>query len=71
MIIEQTISETRVRHYSDEHRRIRQVETGIVYDDAVDNVPCQYTYEETDEPIPPRELDAQEALDTIFGGGGV
>lgn len=70
MIIEQAISETRVRHYSDAHLRIRQVETGIIYDDAVDNVPCPYTYVETDEPIPPVELDAQAALDAIFGGGG-
>ena len=69
MIIEEILSETRVRHYSDEHRRIRQVETGIVYDDAVDNVPCQYTYAETDEEIPEQPLDAQAALDAIFGGG--
>ena len=69
MIIEEHLSETRVRHYSDQHLRIRQVETGIVYDDAVDAVPCRYTYVETDEPIPPVELDAQAALDAIFGGG--
>ena len=41
----------RVRHYSDEGFKIRQIETGIVYDDAVDVVPCRYTYEETDVPI--------------------
>ena len=28
-----------------------QIETRIVYDDAVDIVPCRYTYEETDEPV--------------------
>ena len=69
MIIKETISETRVRHYSDQHLRIRQVETGLIYDDAVDNVPCRYTYEETDEEIPEQPLDAQAALDAIFGGG--
>lgn len=41
----------RVWHYSDEGKRIRQVETGIVYDDAIDTIPCKYTYEETNEPI--------------------
>jgi len=52
MIIEEYLSETRVRHYSDRGVMIRQIETGVLYEDAVDNVPCRYTYEETDEPIP-------------------
>ena len=52
MIIEELIEDgQRVRHYSDEDFRIRQIETGIVYDDAVDVIPCRYTYEETDEKI--------------------
>lgn len=41
----------RIRHWSDLNLKIRQIETGVVYDDAVDVVPCRYTYEETDEPI--------------------
>lgn len=41
----------RIHHWSDAGRKIRQVETGIVYDDAVDVMPCRYSYEETDEPI--------------------
>ena len=40
-------SEVLVHTYSDEHKKIRQIETGIVYDDAID-VPNRYTYEETD-----------------------
>ena len=44
-------NETRIRHYSDADLKIRQVETGIIYDDAVDVLPCRFTYEETDEPI--------------------
>lgn len=28
-----------------------QVETGIKYGEAVDLVPCRYTYVETDEPV--------------------
>lgn len=41
----------RIHHWSDAGLKIRQVETGIVYDDAVDVMPCRYTYNETDEPI--------------------
>ena len=42
----------RIRHYSDNGFRILQVETGIVYDEAVDVLPCRYTYTETNEAIP-------------------
>ena len=42
---------TRVRHYSDENYMIRQAKTGNLYEDAVDVIPCKYTYEETDIPI--------------------
>lgn len=52
MIIEEIISPTRVHHYSDAGMMIRQIETGRLYEDAVDRIPCRYTYEETDEPIP-------------------
>lgn len=49
------ITPTRVHHYSDAGMMIRQIETGILYEDAVDQAPCKYTYEETDEPIPEDE----------------
>ena len=42
---------TRIRHYSDANMHIRQIETGVLYEDAVDIIPCEYTYEETDLPI--------------------
>lgn len=51
MIKEEILSETRVFHYSDAGVRIRQVETGKIYDNAEDNIPCRFTYEETDELI--------------------
>ena len=57
----------RIRHYSDEGYKIRQVETGAVYDDAVDVVPCRYTYEETDIPVED-EIEADEALRILMGG---
>ena len=58
----------RIRHYSDNGKRIRQIETGIVYDDALDVMPCRYTYEETDELIPDEDIDDSEALRIITGG---
>lgn len=51
MIVEEKLNERLVKHYSDKGVRLKQVETGLVYDEAIDLIPCQYTYEETDEKI--------------------
>lgn len=49
-----------------ERYKIRQVETGIIYDEAVDLMPCRYTYEPTDEPIVvPSEDVSQETNEEI------
>lgn len=40
-----------IRTYSDEGFYILQKETNMKYDEAYDNVPVEYTYEETDEKI--------------------
>ena len=48
MLKVENISDKYIRHYSDEGKKIRQIETGILYDDAVDVMPCRFTYEETD-----------------------
>lgn len=56
MIIVELVDEgTRERRYSDIGMKLRQVETGILYDDAVDVIPCRYTYEETDVPVEAEE----------------
>lgn len=48
MIIEELVeNDKRLRHYSDQGVMIRQIETGNLYEDAVDYIPCEYTYEET------------------------
>lgn len=39
------------RTYSDESYKIRQIETGNIYDEAIDVEDKNYTYEETNEPI--------------------
>lgn len=51
-----------IRTYSDdETKNLLQVETGIVYDDAIDTYPCRYTYEEVDKPEVDENL---EMIDT-------
>ena len=66
MLKEQFIDDgRRVRHWSDAGMVIRQVESGIEYEDAVDNVPCAYTYEETDEPI---EAESSQELENESSG---
>ena len=55
MITEEYLKDGKlVRHVSDSGFLLRQIETGVKYASAVDVVPCVYTYEETDEPIPER-----------------
>ena len=44
------------RTYSDEGKMIRQNETGVLYDEAIDIEGRGYTYTETDEPIEPVEV---------------
>ena len=53
----------RIRHYSDKDMMIRQIETNILYEDAVDVMPCQYSYEETTQKIPQQELNSDEILE--------
>lgn len=48
MLKTENVSDKHIKHYSDEGKKIRQIETGILYDEAVDVVPCRFTYEETD-----------------------
>ena len=67
-MIQTEMVEGRIRHYSDNGMMIRQIETGVLYEDAVDYVPCKYIYEETDEPIPDYPIEPQEALEILMGG---
>lgn len=39
------------RTYSDEGYKLRQIETGVIYDEAIDAENVLYTYEETEEKI--------------------
>lgn len=62
MVIETILNEHRVLHESDAGLMLRQVETGVLYESAEDNIPCMYSYEETDEPVP-ADLSEAEAAD--------
>ena len=39
------------RTYSDERYKIKQVQTGVIYDEAIDVEDTKYTYIETEEKI--------------------
>lgn len=64
---------TLIKHYSDAGMLLLQVETGAKYGEAVDVVPCRYTYEETNEPVDEEENELTEveekalAYDIITG----
>lgn len=55
MVKSEQLENNLVWHYSDSGFRILQNETGIMYDDAVDVLPCRYTYSETEELTPSEE----------------
>lgn len=66
IIVELVDNDTRERRYSDKQVKLLQKETGNLYDDAVDVIPCRYTYEETDEPITPEpEIPTDNTIDDI------
>lgn len=57
----------RIHTYSDAGMKIRQEQTGIVYEDALDVPETGYTYTETDEPVSDTDIDDAEALSILFG----
>jgi hypothetical protein len=50
-----------IKHYAEDSQgnkyRIKQVETGVEYEEAIDVIPCEYTYEVTDKKIEEMEED--------------
>lgn len=69
MVCSEIIDNMVVRHYSDRDKMLRQVETGILWVDAVDVLPCRFTYEETDIPIEEEASieDKAEAYNILMG----
>ena len=54
------------RTYSDINKRIRQDQTGAVYDETIDVENSGYTYTETEESA--EVMEPREGLDMVFGG---
>ena len=50
-----------IRHYAEDSQGnryyIKQVETGIIYPEAIDVIPCRYTYSVTDKKIEEEDED--------------
>ena len=65
-MIRTKMRDDRIYTYSDAGMKILQVETSIVYEDALDVPESGYTYTETDIPIED-ELSDSEALNIIMG----
>ena len=70
IIFEYIEAEKRERRYSNLNVKIRQVETGHLYDDAVDAIPCRFTYEETDIPIEDDKDAAAEDHESVLPFNG-
>lgn len=61
MLITEIIEDGKfVHNYSDTGMKIRQVDTGDLYDDAIDMNPSPHVYEETDEPIEQEEVNEDD-----------
>lgn len=63
MIVQEQVeigTKTFLHTYSDAAVKIEQVETGRIYDDAMDVIPCQYSYVETEQPIEPEQPEPDE-----------
>lgn len=51
MIQVEYLTDTLIKHYSDQGYLLLQNETGNKYAEPIDRIPCVYTYTETDELI--------------------
>lgn len=68
MIVVSAYDNIRELRKSDSGYKIMQNETGSLYDEAVDLIPCKYTYTETDIPIKgSTEQDFAEAARILLG----
>lgn len=65
MLRSEILADGRTRFWSDSGMKIRQIETGVLYSDAINNAPN--TYEETDIPLDDDEVDDAEILSILLG----
>ena len=64
IVAEYLNNETLIKHYSDQGMMLLQLETGYKYSEAIDTVPCVFTYIETDEPLHTEE-EVLEEIDIL------
>lgn len=57
------------RTFSDRNRKLRQLETGVIYDEAIDVESANYTYEETDDIIVAPSADILRENGDLAEGG--
>ena len=67
MIIQEQISETLIRTYSDQHVMIHGGYPEGDYEEAIDPISTGRTYTETDIPIPSPEITDSQALNILLG----
>lgn len=67
MIVQEQISETLVKTYSDKGVYIHGGFPEANYESAIDPISLNRTYTETDIPITGEEITAEEALNIIMG----
>ena len=67
MIIQEQISETMVKTYSDRNVMIHGGFPEADYAEAIDPISMNRTYTETDIPIPSEEVTDEEAFNIIMG----
>ncbi len=60
MIIREDIGNDLIKTYSDQHVMIRSLETGFLYEDAIDPARFNRQYEETDIPCSTDDDDDEE-----------
>ena len=48
MVKQENINEKLIRTYSDEDKFVKQVESNVIYKEAIDVVPVRFTYIEVD-----------------------
>lgn len=61
MIVKEYLKDgTLIKQYSDQGMLLLQNETGNKYGEAIDVMPCRYTYTEIEEPIDPVEEEPEE-----------
>lgn len=71
MIIVEQINEMVERRYSDLGVKIKQVETDTLWNDAIDTIPCRFTYVETAYPIDDDEEATEDDLIEVLEELGV